>query len=30
MYKPIIPWIGGKRRLMKHLLPLLPAHNCYV
>ena len=30
MHKPIIPWIGGKRRLMKHLLPLLPAHNCYV
>lgn len=27
---PIIPWIGGKRRLAKHLLPLFPDHNCYV
>lgn len=27
---PIIPWIGGKRRLAKHLLPLFPAHTCYV
>lgn len=26
---PIIPWIGGKRRLAKHLLPLFPAHECY-
>lgn len=30
MSKPIIPWIGGKRRLAKHLLPLFPAHDCYV
>jgi len=30
MAKPIIPWIGGKRRLAKHLLPLFPAHTCYV
>lgn len=33
MYKqpaPIIPWIGGKRRLAKHLLPLFPEHACYV
>ncbi len=30
MAKPIIPWIGGKRRLAKHLLPLFPAHGCYV
>jgi len=30
MSKPIIPWIGGKRRLAKHILPLLPAHTCYV
>jgi len=30
MAKPIIPWIGGKRRLAKHLLPLFPAHQCYV
>lgn len=28
--RPIIPWIGGKRRLAKHLLPLFPAHECYV
>ncbi len=27
---PIIPWIGGKRRLAKHLLPLFPDHGCYV
>lgn len=27
---PIIPWIGGKRRLVKYLLPLLPHHTCYV
>lgn len=27
--KPIVPWIGGKRRLAKHLLPMFPAHTCY-
>lgn len=27
---PIIPWIGGKRRLAKHILPLFPDHTCYV
>lgn len=27
---PIVPWIGGKRRLAKHILPLFPAHECYV
>ena len=27
---PIIPWIGGKRRLAKHILPLFPEHQCYV
>ncbi len=27
---PVIPWIGGKRRLAKHLLPLFPDHKCYV
>ena len=27
---PILPWIGGKRRLAKHLLLLFPAHRCYV
>lgn len=28
--KPIIPWIGGKRRLAKIILPLFPDHTCYV
>lgn len=28
--RPIVPWIGGKRRLAKHLLPLFPPHECYV
>lgn len=27
---PIIPWIGGKRRLADKLIPLFPAHECYV
>lgn len=27
---PIVPWIGGKRRLAKHILPLFPKHECYV
>lgn len=27
--KPVIPWIGGKRRLAKHLFPLFPEHTCY-
>ena len=27
---PIIPWIGGKRRLAKRILPIFPAHDCYV
>lgn len=30
MYKPIVPWVGGKTRLAKHLLPLFPHHQCYV
>lgn len=28
--KPLVPWIGGKRRLAKHILPLFPEHQCYV
>lgn len=28
--KPIIPWMGGKRRLAKHILPVFPDHTCYV
>ena len=27
---PLIPWIGGKRRLAKTILPLFPEHTCYV
>ena len=30
MPNPIIPWIGGKRRLAKTILPLFPDHECYV
>lgn len=28
--KPIIPWLGGKRRLADKLIPLFPPHECYV
>lgn len=28
--KPIIPWMGGKRRLAKQIMPLFPDHTCYV
>nr|WP_314052439.1 DNA adenine methylase [uncultured Neisseria sp.] len=27
---PLVPWMGGKRRLAKHLLPMFPEHQCYV
>ena len=30
MTKPIIPWMGGKRKLASRLLPLFPPHQCYV
>ncbi|WP_420996253.1 DNA adenine methylase [Cupriavidus sp. 30B13] len=30
MTSPIVPWMGGKRRLADKLLPLFPAHECYV
>lgn len=30
MSDPIIPWMGGKRRLADKLIPLFPAHECYV
>lgn len=32
MATPIVPWPGGKRRLVKHLLPLFESvsHTCYV
>lgn len=30
MPKPVIPWMGGKRRLIKHILPMFPEHHTYV
>jgi len=30
MANPIVPWIGGKRRLADHLIPRFPKHDCYV
>ncbi len=30
MTKPIVPWIGGKRRRARILLERLPEHQCYV
>lgn len=30
MAQPIIPWIGGKRRLAELLLSRFPPHTCYV
>ena len=30
MATPIVPWVGGKRRLAKRILPIFPAHECYV
>ena len=29
-FAPIIPWMGGKRRLAKHIIPMFPEHTCYV
>lgn len=28
--KPIVRWAGGKTRLLKHILPLIRPHTCYV
>ncbi len=28
--KPVIPWIGGKTRLVSDIVPLFPEHTCYV
>lgn len=28
--KPIVPWIGGKRRIAEQILRLMPEHACYV
>ncbi|HCE41290.1 MAG: restriction endonuclease subunit M [Alcanivorax sp.] len=30
MADPIIPWLGGKRRLVDRIIPFLPPHKCYV
>lgn len=30
MSTPIFPWMGGKRRMAKHILPEFPEHECYV
>lgn len=30
MSKPLVPWIGGKRKLADHIIPLFPTHECYV
>lgn len=30
MTRPIIPWIGGKRRLADKIIPTFPPHTCYV
>ena len=30
MASPIIPWVSGKRRLAKRILPMFPVHKCYV
>lgn len=27
---PIIPWIGGKRRLADRIIPQFPPHTCHV
>ncbi|WP_027390850.1 DNA adenine methylase [Chrysiogenes arsenatis] len=30
MTRPIIPWMGGKKRLAKKIIPNFPEHECYV
>ena len=30
MSSPVIPWMGGKRRMADRLIPLFPPHECYV
>ena len=27
--RPIVKWAGGKSRLLKSIMPLIPAHVCY-
>ena len=32
-YKPVnspFKWVGGKSRLRKHIIPLIPTHTCFV
>jgi DNA adenine methylase len=28
--RPVVSWAGGKRKLLKYLLPLIKPHTCYV
>ena len=30
MSDSLIPWIGSKRKLARHIIPLFPEHTCYV
>ena len=30
MHRPILPWMGGKRRLAPHVIEKFGAHTCYV
>lgn len=30
MHKPIVQWVGGKRKLAPKILPLFGSHTCYV
>lgn len=30
MANPIVPWLGGKRRLADKIFPFFPQHDCYV
>lgn len=30
MHHPVVPWIGGKRRLAHKIIPQIPNHQCYV
>jgi len=30
MALPVIPWMGGKRRLADTIIPRFPDHECYV
>lgn len=27
--RPVLSWPGGKTRLLKHILPMIPEHTCY-